>query len=229
VIGRNSERSEVEGIHHPGSQIIFGRSSSADYRLTRDDLHVSRHQAALIQIDGIWWLKNVGSRLEITVHQGPGNAIALLPDTETPILTDQAEFVVAGAVRHVVHLALIQQGSIDTDLQIAHSANSPETESLVESPLTDVEHLALVAVASGYLESEPRRHMHPRSYAEAATLAGMKTAGLRKAFERVQDKFFNVPGMDADDKKRVVCEYAVRHQYVTRADLQSLPGRAFPR
>jgi len=96
-----------------------------------------------------------------------------------------------------------------------------------EVMVNSLDHLALVALFSGYLESFPRYDPHPKSYADAAALLAWPRTTLVKRIEHLRARLTmaGVPNLVGPDALDHLAEWALTARVLTREDL-ALIGRS---
>jgi hypothetical protein len=131
--------------------------------------------------------------------------------------------VVEGSVRrHALEVWVHQQelsGSSDETEPPSGELPTAVWGELIVNPL---DHLALVALFSGYLEPFPRYDPHPKSYSDAAARLGWPRTTLVKRVEHLRARLTaaGVPNLVGNDALDNLAEWSLTTRVLSRDDLE---------
>ena len=87
-----------------GEELTIGRD--ADLNVDDDNPYLHRRFLSIVQVETMWWLVNIGSRLSATITDGTGTMQAwLAPGARIPLVFDVTKVVFTAAVSYT-HLTL---------------------------------------------------------------------------------------------------------------------------
>ena len=209
-----------------GEELTIGRE--ADLRVDEDNPFLHRRFLTIVQVESMWWLVNIGSRLSATVTDGSGSMQAwLAPGARIPLVFD---------VTKVVFTA----GPTTYDLSV--HADSPEFARIAgpEDPagettvgsvqLTPSQKLLSLALAEPMLTREGSGMSAVPTSAQASSRLGWPLTKFNRKLDNVCDKLDRLgvrglrggPGKLASNRRARLVEHAVFSRLVTRDDLPLL-------
>ena len=209
-----------------GEELTIGRE--ADLRVDEDNTFLHRRFLTIVQVESMWWLVNIGSRLSATVTDGSGSMQAwLAPGARIPLVFD---------VTKVVFTA----GPTTYDLSV--HADSPEFARIAgpEDPagettvgsvqLTPSQKLLILALAEPMLTREGSGMSAVPTSAQASSRLGWPLTKFNRKLDNVCDKLDRLgvrglrggPGKLASNRRARLVEHAVFSRLVTRDDLPLL-------
>ena len=209
-----------------GEELTIGRE--ADLRVDEDNPFLHRRFLTIVQVESMWWLVNIGSRLSATVTDGTGSMQAwLAPGARIPLVFD---------VTKVVFTA----GPTTYDLSV--HADSPEFARIAgpEDPagettvgsvqLTPSQKLLILALSEPMLSREGSGMSAVPTSAQASSRLGWPLTKFNRKLDNVCDKLDRLgvrglrggPGKLASNRRARLVEHAVFSRLVTRDDLPLL-------
>lgn len=193
-----------------------------------DNPFLHRHFLTIEQVDGLWLLSNVGSRLAATVTDGGGRVQAwLAPGARLPIVFATTTVIFsAGATTYelTVH-------SEEPTFRPAPAFDETDGDSTIgDVPLTLSQRLMILALAEPILRREGVGMSELPTSANAAARLGWTITRFNRKLDNVCDKLdrIGVPGLRggvgayATNRRVRLVEYAVAARLVTREDLPLL-------
>lgn len=205
----------------PSETLTFGR----DAELAIDDNEFLHRQLGQFQRRAdLWWLTNIGSRIELEVFDRNTQASARLPSGTAQALAGSDLLVqfTAGPT----HYELLVQ--CDTSITVL-PAKPSDTVSLSSLPWT-VEQRVLMAVLAESLLRSPHLPLNLPSNEEARQRLGWEKAKFNRKLDNVCDRLTNsgIRGLERgqerrnNERRRVLAESAVEYGIVTTDDLEML-------
>lgn len=209
-----------------GEEMTIGRD--ADLNVDDDNPFLHRRFLSIVQVDALWWLVNIGSRLSATITDGTGSMQAwLAPGARIPLVFD---------VTKVVFTA----GPTTYDLSV--HADSPEFariagpedqagETTVGSvQLTPSQKLLILALAEPMLARDGSGMSAVPTSAQASQRLGWQLTKFNRKLDNVCDKLDRLgvrglrggPGKLASNRRARLVEHAVFSRLVTKDDLPLL-------
>ena len=209
-----------------GEELTIGRE--ADLTVDEDNPFLHRRFLTIVQVESMWWLVNIGSRLSATITDGSGSMQAwLAPGARIPLVFD---------VTKVVFTA----GPTTYDLEI--HADSPEFARIAgpDDPvgettmgsvqLTPSQKLLILALAEPMLVREGSGMSAVPTSAQAAQRLGWQLTKFNRKLDNVCDKLDRLgvrglrggPGKLASNRRARLVEHAVFSRLVTADDLPLL-------
>ena len=209
-----------------GEELTIGRE--ADLTVDEDNPFLHRRFLTIVQVESMWWLVNIGSRLSATITDGSGSMQAwLAPGARIPLVFD---------ITKVVFTA----GPTTYDLEI--HADSPEFARIAgpDDPvgettmgsvqLTPSQKLLILALAEPMLVREGSGMSAVRTSAQAAQRLGWQLTKFNRKLDNVCDKLDRLgvrglrggPGKLASNRRARLVEHAVFSRLVTADDLPLL-------
>ncbi|MDQ4215237.1 hypothetical protein RBR11_15070 [Microbacterium sp. ASV81] len=213
----------------PGGRFVLGREGDL---AIDDNLFLHRHFLEIVESGGLWWLANIGTRLQATVTDASGGVQAwLAPGARLPLVF---------ATTTVVFSA----GPTTYEFTILSSAPTfrptrPELDGIGDStigevPLTVSQKQLLLALAEPLLRRDGSGMSSIPSSAAAADRLGWTLTRFNRKLDNVCDKFdrIGVPGMrggargSATNRRTRLVEHVIASRLVTREDLDLIdPAR----
>ncbi|AXK45595.1 hypothetical protein [Brachybacterium saurashtrense] len=209
-----------------GEELTIGRE--ADLVIDEDNPFLHRRFLTIVQVESMWWLVNIGSRLSATITDGSGSMQAwLAPGARIPLVFD---------VTKVVFTA----GPTTYDLEV--HAESPEFARIAgpDDPvgettmgsvqLTESQKLLILALAEPMLVREGSGMSAVPTSAQAAQRLGWQLTKFNRKLDNVCDKLDRLgvrglrggPGKLASNRRARLVEHAVFSRLVTTEDLPLL-------
>ena len=209
-----------------GEELTIGRE--ADLTVDEDNPFLHRRFLTIVQVESMWWLVNIGSRLSATITDGSGSMQAwLAPGARIPLVFD---------ITKVVFTA----GPTTYDLEI--HADSPEFARIAgpDDPvgettmgsvqLTPSQKLLILALAEPMLVREGSGMSAVPTSAQAAQRLGWQLTKFNRKLDNVCDKLDRLgvrglrggPGKLASNRRARLVEHAVFSRLVTADDLPLL-------
>ena len=209
-----------------GEELTIGRE--ADLTVDEDNTFLHRRFLTIVQVESMWWLVNIGSRLSATITDGTGSMQAwLTPGARIPLVFD---------VTKVVFTA----GPTTYDLSV--HADSPEFARIAgpDDPvgettmgsvqLTDSQRLLILALAEPMLVREGSGMSSVPTSAQASQRLGWPLTKFNRKLDNVCDKLDRLgvrglrggPGKLASNRRARLVEHAVFSRLVTAEDLPLL-------
>lgn len=166
----------------PDGTLSFGRATIGDVvGLDPKDRGISRN-AGVIEFKQGWVLRNLSKTRPIELElAGVVRHDTVEPRGSEP-LRSYTRIIVSGTVHsHAIDVELMVAEPADVSL-VDHDESSV-TDDL---PISAADHLALVALAEGYLNRWPRHDPHPRTYQQAASRLSTSETTLRRRVEHLR-------------------------------------------
>ncbi|WP_221244213.1 hypothetical protein [Cryobacterium roopkundense] len=212
-------RAEPDGLFSIGRQ--------ADLSVD-DNPFLHRRFLQISQVDGMWWLANVGSRLAATVTDGGGRVQAwLAPGARLPIVFQMLHLIfTAGPTTYECTIHSTEPAFTEND-PVATS-NGITTVGTVT--FTVSQRLLVLALAEPMLAREGTGRSDIPTSALAAKRLGWATTKFNRKLDNVCDKLdrAGVQGLRggvttyATNRRARLVEYAIASRIVTRIDLPLL-------
>jgi hypothetical protein len=209
-----------------GAEMTIGRE--ADLEIDDDNPFLHRRFLTIVQVESMWWLVNIGSRLSATITDGSGSMQAwLAPGARIPLVFDETKVVFTA-------------GPTTYDLSI--HADSPEFERIAgpDDPvgettvgsvqLTASQKLLILALSEPMLTREGTGMSSVPTSAQAAKRLGWQLTKFNRKLDNVCDKLDRLgvrglrggPGKLASNRRARLVEHAVFSRLVSRDDLPLL-------
>ena len=209
-----------------GEELTIGRE--ADLTVDEDNTFLHRRFLTIVQVESMWWLVNIGSRLSATITDGTGSMQAwLAPGARIPLVFDVTKVVfTAGPTTYDL--------SVHADLpEFARIAgpDDPVGETTMGSvQLTDSQRLLILALAEPMLVREGSGMSSVPTSAQASQRLGWPLTKFNRKLDNVCDKLDRLgvrglrggPGKLASNRRARLVEHAVFSRLVTRDDLPLL-------
>ncbi|MGP5077561.1 hypothetical protein ACTXKZ_05820 [Brachybacterium alimentarium] len=209
-----------------GEEMTIGRE--ADLSVDDENAFLHRRFLTIVQVESMWWLVNIGSRLSATITDGTGSMQAwLAPGARIPLVFDETKVIfTAGPTTYDL--------SIHADSpQFARIAGleDPVGETTVGSvQLTPSQKLLILALSEPMLVREGSGMSSVPSSAQAAERLGWQITKFNRKLDNVCDKLDRLgvrglrggPGKLASNRRARLVEHAVLSRLVTAEDLPLL-------
>ncbi|HEY8722194.1 hypothetical protein [Pengzhenrongella sp.] len=190
-----------------------------------DNPYLHRRFLEIVLVDGVWWLRNVGSRLSATITEPSGGMQAWLTSGGRLPLVFATTVVVftAGPTTYQVSLETTHATFTSTLLSGAETG----TTTVGHVALTAAQRALIVALSEPLLRSPGSTTTEIPSSAVAAERLGWALTRFNRKLDNVCDKLDRVgirglrgePGRLATQRRARLVEYAVTSRLVTSADL----------
>lgn len=214
------ERTELE----PGRPFTIGRDADLNID-TNPYLH--RRMLELDWADGVWWLRNTGSRIAATLSVDNGVMQAWLsPGARVPIMFARTTVVVsAGPVTYELTLHMSAPQFTPPSRPALHGEST-----IGEVTLTRPQQRLIVSLAEPMLRAEGGSVSQIPSSRQAAERLGVPLKSFNRKLDQVCEKLTRLgvsglrggPGALALQRRARLVEYAVAARLVTAADLPLL-------
>lgn len=213
--------------------LVLGRAG--DFAIDSNP-HLHRRLVEIAAGDDTAWVRNVGSRIPITVADEGGLVRAVLAPggrVAVPCLGSRVTFS-AGSTRYELRITRGADGAVPEPRRVTLPADLEDT--IIGPPLTAAQRLLIVALAEPMLREGEGPHVVPTTAAAAARL-GWTIRAFTRRLDQVCRKLArtgaagvaSAGGRPAIHRRLRLVEYAVQTRLVTRDDLALLPPRALPR
>lgn len=208
----------------PGTRFSVGREGDL---AIDDNLFLHRNFLEISDVDGLWWLSNIGSRLTASVTDSSGGVQAWLsPGARLPLVFEATTVVFsAGPTTYEFVVHSTQPAFRDTQRE-ATSGDS----TIGDVPLTASQRLLILALAEPQLLRDGTGMSEIPTSAKAAARLGWTVTRFNRKLDNVCDKLdrIGVPGMRggqrsfATNRRARLVEYTIATRLVTREDLAEL-------
>ncbi len=214
----------------PDRTVTIGREGDIELD---DNPYLHRRFLEVSIRDGIVWLTNCGALLSATVIDDASRVQAwLAPGARLPLVFERTRVrFAAGPTSYEVDVlineaAFMSWAPSDDVIDISDS-----TETIGQIPLTDDQHLLIVALAEPLLRQEGRGTAAIPTSADAARRLGWTLTKFTRKLDNVCGKFdrLGVQGLHGDvgrlaaNRRARLVEYALSAGIVGPGDLASLP------
>ncbi|MFT4229306.1 MAG: hypothetical protein QM602_03350 [Microbacterium sp.] len=209
----------------PGERFTVGREGDL---AIDDNLFLHRTFLAIDDVDGLWLLSNVGSRLTATVTDAAGRVQAwLAPGARLPLVFETTSIIFsAGPTTYEVTV----HATAPAFREVAR-LDVPDGQSTIgDVPLTPSQRLMIVALAEPLLRREGAGMSELPTSAQAAERLGWTLTRFNRKLDNVCQKLdrIGVPGLRggvgayATNRRVRLVEHAIAARLVTRDDLALL-------
>ncbi|MCC2032993.1 hypothetical protein [Microbacterium allomyrinae] len=209
----------------PDAVFTVGREGD----LTIDDnLFLHRHFLTIRNVDGLWLLSNVGSRLSATVTDSGGRVQAwLAPGARLPLVFASTSVIFsAGPTTYELTIHAAEPTFRETQPE----ADDDGLSTIGDVPLTHSQRVMILALAEPLLRREGTGMSELPTSAQAAERIGWTLTRFNRKLDNVCDKLdrIGVPGMRggvrsyATNRRVRLVEHAIAARLVTRQDLPLL-------
>ncbi|MGA7147344.1 MAG: hypothetical protein WBX17_02510 [Microbacterium sp.] len=207
----------------PGTVFTVGRDG--DLALD-DNLFLHRQFLTIENIEGLWLLSNVGTRLAATVTDTGGRVQAwLAPGARLPLVfAATAVIFSAGATTYELTITVTEPAFRETQ----SLGDDGEGQSTIgDVPLTHSQRVMILALAEPLLKRDGSGMSELPTSAQAAERLGWTLTRFNRKLDNVCDKLdrIGVPGMRggvasyATNRRVRLVEHAIAARLVTREDL----------
>ena len=209
-----------------GEELTIGRE--ADLNIDDDNPFLHRRFLSIVQVDAMWWLVNIGSRLSATITDGTGTMQAwLAPGAKIPLVFDVTQVVfTAGPTTYDLSVH-----AESPDFERTVGADDPVGETTMGSvQLTPSQKLLILALAESMLTREGSGMSSVPTSAQAAKRLGWPLTKFNRKLDNVCDKLDRLgvrglrggPGKLASNRRARLVEHAVFSRLVSQEDLPLL-------
>ncbi len=208
----------------PGTSFTIGRD--ADLSLDENPF-LHRRLLEVEEYEGIWLLRNIGSRLAVTVTDGAGRLQSwLAPGGRLPLVFGSTTVVfTAGPTTYEVSLRVAEPMFSET-----HPASVEGTTTIGDVTFTLSQRQVILALAEPLLAREGSGMGEIPTSAKAAARLGWTITRFNRKLDNVCDKLdrMGVQGLRggvrsyATNRRIRLVEYAIAARLVTRTDLPLL-------
>ena len=217
----------------PGDQLKFGRGDGNDLEID-DNPQLHRKFGLVFFRDGVWWLRNNGSRLPLTVLDDASRSSATLTSgREISLSFDQAKIAFeVGATSY--ELDVVIRGNDDTTVRRRVFDDDDDTASGMtvdqsQVPLVGDQRLLAVALAEGALR-EPHKPISLPTNKAVAHRFGWSMTTFNRKLDRMCKKYARSgvsglvggPGGLASDRRTRLVDHLVSSGSITMVDLDLL-------
>lgn len=210
----------------PDRSFTVGREADL---VVDDNPFLHRRLLEIRELEGIWLLSNVGSRLTVTVTDGAGRLQSwLAPGGRLPLVFGVATVVfTAGPTTYELSVHMAEPAFTETT-----PASFEGTTTIGDVSLTPAQKLVILALAESMLLRDGSGMGGIPTGAQAAARLGWSVTRFNRKLDNVCDKFdrLGVRGLRggvrsyATNRRIRLVEYAIAARIVTRADLVLLDG-----
>ncbi|KQZ85746.1 hypothetical protein ASD56_05505 [Microbacterium sp. Root166] len=210
----------------PGSVFTVGREG--DLALD-DNLFLHRQFLSIENIDGLWLLSNVGTRLAATVTDTGGRVQAwLAPGARLPLVfAATAVIFSAGATTYELTITVAEPAFRETQTL---GDDEDGLSTIGDVPLTHSQRVMILALAEPLLKRDGSGMSELPTSSQAAERLGWTLTRFNRKLDNVCDKLdrIGVPGMRggvgsyATNRRVRLVEHAIAARLVTREDLPLL-------
>lgn len=209
----------------PGTRFTVGREGDL---AIDDNLFLHRTFLAIEDVDGLWILSNVGSRLAATVTDSGGRVQAwLAPGARLPLVFETTSIIFsAGPTTYEVMV----HAAAPTFRETVQLEDDSGLSTIGDVPLTLSQRLMILALAEPVLRRDGAGMSELPTSAQAAQRLGWTLTRFNRKLDNVCDKFdrIGVPGMRggarayATNRRVRLVEHAISARLVAREDLPLL-------
>ncbi|MGZ0712043.1 hypothetical protein ACWPKO_27280 (plasmid) [Coraliomargarita sp. W4R53] len=234
AVSVTAEHSDELVVEFAGEEFRVGRGDV--FRVGRegdlaidDNLFLHRHFLSIENVDGLWLLSNVGSRLAATVTDSASRVQAWLsPGARLPLVFAATSVIFsAGATTYELTIHIAEPAFRATE----PADNAGDGQSTIGAvPLTPSQLVMIVALAEPLLRREGTGMSEIPTSAGAAARIGWTLTRFNRKLDAVCDKFdrIGVPGMRggartyATNRRARLVEHAIAARLITRENLPLL-------
>lgn len=195
-----------------------------------DNLFLHRNFLTIENIEGLWLLSNVGSRLSATVTDSGGRVQAwLAPGARLPLVFASTSIIFSAGPTTYELTVTSTAPTFHENLRIDETEDDG-LSTIGDVPLTLSQKLMILALAEPVLRREGSGMSELPTSAQAAERLGWTLTRFNRKLDNVCDKLdrIGVPGMRggvrsyATNRRVRLVEHAIAARLVTRADLALL-------
>jgi hypothetical protein len=193
-----------------------------------DNLFLHRNFLTIQNIDGLWLLSNVGSRLTATVTDSGGRVQAwLAPGARLPLVFESTSVIFsAGPTTYELTIHASEPAFRETQRE----PDDDGLSTIGDVPLTQSQRVMILALAEPVLRREGTGMSELPTSAQAAERIGWTLTRFNRKLDNVCDKLdrIGVPGLRggvrsyATNRRVRLVEHAIAARLVTRDDLPLL-------
>lgn len=207
----------------PGAELTIGRDADL---VVDDNPYLHRVFLAVGEDGGLWWLRNVGTRLAATVASPHDGLQAWLPPgARLPLVF--GETVVVFTAGPTTYEIAIRAGRPTFTGSVPTPQGDGSDSTIGDLPLTRSQRALIVALAEPLLRREGGRTSEIPSSADAAARLGWSITKFNRKLDNVCEKFDRIGvaglrgegGAAATARRARLVEYALAARVVTAADL----------
>ncbi|WP_214467956.1 hypothetical protein [Microbacterium flavescens] len=210
-----------------GPDAVFTVGREGDLAID-DNLFLHRHFLTIENVQGLWLLSNVGTRLAATVTDSGGRVQAwLAPGARLPLVfAATAVIFSAGPTTYELTISVAEPAFRETQ-QLEHDDG---LSTIGDVPLTHSQRVMILALAEPVLRREGTGMSELPTSAQAAERLGWTLTRFNRKLDNVCDKLdrIGVPGLRggvrsyATNRRVRLVEHAIAARLVTRDDLPLL-------
>jgi len=210
----------------PGTVFSVGREGDL---AIDDNLFLHRNFLTIQNVDGLWLLSNVGTRLSATVTDSGGRVQAwLAPGARLPLVFESTSVIFsAGPTTYELTIHAAEPTFRETQPE---PDDDDGLSTIGDVPLTHSQRLMILALAEPVLRREGSGMSELPTSAQAAERLGWTLTRFNRKLDNVCDKLdrIGVPGMRggvrsyATNRRVRLVEHAMAARLVTRDDLPLL-------
>ena len=209
-----------------GQEMTIGRE--ADLNVDDDNPFLHRRFLSIVQVESMWWLVNIGSRLSATITDGSGSMQAwLAPGARIPLVFDETKVVfTAGPTTYD-----LSAHTDSPEFERIAGPDDPAGETTVGSvQLTPSQKLLILALSEPMLTREGSGMSSVPTSAQAAKRLGWPLTKFNRKLDNVCDKLDRLgvrglrggPGKLASNRRARLVEHSVFSRLVSSEDLHLL-------
>ncbi|GAA1442523.1 hypothetical protein GCM10009641_57310 [Mycobacterium cookii] len=213
---------------HPDQTFSVGRDADL---VVDDNAYLHRRLIEFAHHDGFWWLRNVGSRLSVTVSGEAGRLQSWVgPGSSVPLVLPAVSVLFsAGGTTYEIDV----RAEVPVFESVSHGGDSDSDATLGAVDLTPTQFQLVLALAEQTLRRAGTGLADLPTNATAAQRLGWSTTTFNRKLDNVCDKFdrAGVKGMRggperlATQRRARLVEYAVAARIVTAQHLPLLDTR----
>jgi len=197
-----------------------------------DNPYLHRHFIEFSLVDGLWWVRNVGSRIAAFLTDGQGlMRTSLAAGARLPLVFPSTLLTfTAGATAYEVILTT----DVATYETQQHRVVTTGDTTISPTTFTETQLLAILALAEPLLRRAGSGAAEVPAAVDAARRLGWAQTRFNRKLDNVCDKLTRAgvrglhgsPGAEASNRRLQLVEYAVSTLLVTRSDLPLLDREA---
>lgn len=209
-----------------GEEFIIGRD--AQLAIDEDNPFLHRRFLSIVQVESLWWLVNIGSRMSATITDASGSMQAwLAPGAKIPLVFDVTRVVfTAGPTTYELSIHATSPefaSTVTADDPVGDTTMGPVTLTLSQKQL-------ILALAEPMLMRDGTGMSAVPTSAEAAARLGWPATKFNRKLDNVCDKLDRLgvrglrggPGKLASNRRARLVEHAVFTRLVSTEDLPLL-------
>lgn len=206
--------------------LTFGRDPGCTIVFDPVDPGISRIAGSIENREGLWWVCNRSTKRSLDVVDERGLRTPVPPVTRRLLDLPYTCVILTGSVWSFSVTVTGTSSPPTGQVSQLPSIDPTPTESEAHT-CTENERLALVALFAGYLHDHPRYDPRPVSYKEAGDRLGLPATTVRRRIEHLRQRLTEqgVSGLDGEDARTRLAEYALLHGLISKQDLVRLETR----